>query len=583
MFCVDTLIEEKWPNFSSKHPVARRTLSRFLKYLFHESEFHSFEKRYPHLQGIDFVEEVLAYFDFDYRVFDRELERIPSTGRVVIVSNHPIGSLDGLALLKMVAEVRPDVRIMATQVLGTIKPLRSMLIGVDNISGKTPKQAVKDTRQWLNDEGALIIFPAGEVSRFGPSGIKDGKWNPGFLKFAQATNSPVLPIFVNGRNSIFFYALSVLAKPISTLWLVREMFKQAEQHVDMRIGHLVYPEQYQALDLNPAAKAKQFKRYIYRLAKGKSKLGFEAEYEALAHPENTQLLKKAINACECLGETHDAKKIYLYRYEANSIVMREIGRLRELTFRQVKEGSGKRRDIDHYDSYYDHIVLWDEQELEIVGAYRMVQSAEALKRDVELPKLYTQSLFDFHQGFTPYLSNGLELGRSFVQPKYWGRRSLDYLWYGIGAYLKRYPNIDTMFGPVSISQGLDDRAKDLLVYFYSTFFAETSLGKEEGELAALVSAPQPYIIDAQDKLDWDAEFYALDNYQARFTLLKAKLAELGESVPTLYKQYSELTELGGTRFLSFNIDHDFADCIDGFIVVDVNKIKASKRKRYMGE
>ncbi len=417
------------------------------------------------------------------------------------------------------------------------------------------------------------MFPAGEVSRFGPSGVKDGRWNPGFLKFAQACDAPVLPLYVNGRNSIFFYALSLMAKPLSTLWLVREMFKQADQHVDIRVGHLVYPEQYNRLDVNPKVKAKLFKKYIYRLAKGRSNLGFNPEYEAVAHPENTQRIKKEISACELLGETHDGKKIYLYRYHANSVVLREIGRLRELTFRSVQEGSGKRRDVDRFDHYYDHILLWDDQDLEIVGAYRMVQSAQAMQQEVDLPKLYTQTLFQYQSGFNDYIENGLELGRSFIQPKYWGRRSLDYLWYGIGAYLKRYPDLKYMYGPVSISQGMSDSAKELMVYFYSNFFGDKGL----------VDAPTPYRLEDDAWQYWQEKFSHCTDYNERLTMLKSLMLELGESIPTLYKQYTELTENEGTRFLAFNIDHDFADCIDGFMVVDIDKIKASKRKRYIGE
>lgn len=574
MISVDAVLEEKIPNLSSKHPVVRNSVTNFFKFLFHEREFHQFEEKYPHVEGFDFVEQVLSYFDFDYRVFDRELERIPAAGRVVIVANHPIGSLDGLALLKMVGEIRPDVRVIANDMLYSLEKLRSLLLPVDNMSNKTRKDSIKNIREWLEDDGAVIIFPAGEVSRFGPSGIKDGRWNSGFLRFAQATNSPILPLFVNGRNSIFFYALSLLAKPISTLWLVREMFKQANRHVDVRVGHLVYPEQYQALDLKLDAKARLFKKYVYRLAKGKSLLGFEPEYEAVAHPENPQLLRKEIKQCECLGETQDGKKIYLYNYHTNSVVMREIGRLREMTFRSVKEGSGKRRDIDRYDHYYDHIVLWDDQDMEIVGAYRMVRSAKALAYETEAPKLYTQSLFDFNSAFDVKLEYGLELGRSFVQPKYWGMRSLDYLWYGIGAYLRKYPELQYMFGPVSISQAYSEPAKDLLVYFYSRFF-----GSEQ----AYVTAPNEYRIASAELAKLDAAFDGLDDYKLRFTQLKALMAELGESVPTLFKQYTELCESGGTSFTAFNVDHEFSDCIDGFLLVDIRAIKATKRSRYIGE
>ncbi|CAA0084390.1 Uncharacterised protein [BD1-7 clade bacterium] len=579
MISVDAVLAEKLPHFSRKHPVLNRTLSTILKYFLHEREFQAFEEKYPHLEGFDFVEQVLEYFDFDYRVFDREVARIPDTGRVVIVANHPIGSLDGLALLKMIKDVRPDVKVIANELLYAIEPLRSLLLPVDNMSNKTRKESIKDIRKYLESDGAVIIFPAGEVSRFGPSGIKDGRWDKGFLRFAQATNAPILPLFVNGRNSLFFYALSFLSKPASGIWLVREMFKQANQHVDVRVGHAIYPDQYQNLDLKIDAKVKLFKKYVYKLGKGKHLLGFVPDYETVAHPEDRLLLKREIRQCELLGETSDGKKIYLYNYATNSVVMREIGRLRELTFRAVKEGSGKRRDVDYYDHYYDHIVLWDDTDLEIVGAYRLVQSAKALAHEMpedkkSLSKLYTQTLFDFNPAMDQCLENGLELGRSFIQPRYWGRRSLDYLWYGIGAYLKKYPHIDTMFGPVSISAAYPDAAKDVLVYFYTRFFACES---------ALVSAPNEYQISDKERARLDAAFDGLNDYKARFAKLRELMGELGESVPTLYKQYTELCHEGGTEFSGFNVDHQFSDCIDGFIVVHVDKVKESKRQRYIGD
>ena len=147
--------------------------------------------------------------------------------------------------------------------------------------------------------------------------------------------------------------------------------------------------------------------------------------------------------------------------------MREIGRLREIAFRAVGEGSGNRRDVDPYDRYYEHLILWDVEDLEIVGAYRLGNTSQMLEAE---QALYTQSLFNYTEQMTPYFDNGLELGRSFVQPKYWGKRSLDYLWYGIGAYLKKHPKIRYLFGPVTLSNSMPKAAKDLLVYFYKLHF-----------------------------------------------------------------------------------------------------------------
>lgn len=573
MISIENMLDSRLsPDFSRKHPVLRRTMASFFRFLFHERAFIQFAERYPHLEGFDFVEQVLNHFDFDYRVFDREMERIPSSGRVVLVANHPLGSLDGLALLKMIGTVRRDVRIIANEVLYAIEPLRSLLLPVDNLSSRTRKESVKAIRGWLENDGVVIIFPAGEVSRLSSSGIKDGAWNTGFLRFAQATHSPILPVFVNGRNSVFFYALSLLARPLSTLLLVREMFLQASRHIDVTVGHTIYPEQYERLDLNLEGKARLIRKHVYALGKRKGLIGFTPETEVVAHPENRQLLKREIMQCELLGETRDGKKIYLYHYQSNSVVMREIGRLREVTFRTVKEGTGRRRDTDSYDQYYDHIILWDDSDLEIVGAYRMMQGAAAFRRNEAQP-LYTQTLFDYSASFAPCVKHGLELGRSFVQPRYWGKRSLDYLWYGIGAYLRRYPELKYLFGPVSISQEYPEEAANLLIQFYGSEFPAQS---------PLVSAKNPWQPSSRSAREWEEQYASLPGYAERFTKMKSQLMAMGHNVPTLYKQYTELCEEGGVQFAAFHVDRDFSNCVDGFIVVKIAKICESKRKRYTG-
>jgi putative hemolysin len=576
MICIESVVEQRFPGLIESKPVIGKPLLRFLRFICHESRFQQFEQNYPHLEGFDFIEQVLHYFEFSFRVKDSEWERIPNQGRVVIVANHPIGSLDGLALLKMVGEVRRDVKVVANEILAAIKPLQSLLLPVDSMQGRTGKNQLKSIREHLNNEAAVIIFPAGEVSRMSPQGIRDGRWNTGFIRFAKTTHSPILPLLVDGRNSLFFYSLSLLAKPISTLWLIREMFKQAHNDVNIHVGHLVYPEQYNSLNVNPGVLGKLFKKEVYRLNKKHRPMqGFAAEFEAIAHPENRQLLKKEIRACEQLGQTSDGKIIYLYRYQCNSVVMREIGRLRELTFRAVKEGTGKRRDTDLYDTYYDHIILWDDQELEIAGAYRLVQCHAALQQQIKgntgEPRLYTQTLFNFDPQFQPYLDNGLELGRSFVQPRYWGKRSIDYLWQGIGAYLVKNPDIRYMFGPVSISHDYPEQATSSLVDFYSCYF---------GSKQILATARNPYTVHPERE-GLNQPSFSGENYREDFCRLKFFLATKSVSVPTLYKQYTELCEPDGAQFLAFNIDKDFADCVDGLILVDIEKVKAEKRRRYM--
>lgn len=285
----------------------------------------------------------------------------------------------------------------------------------------------------------------------------------------------------------------------------------------------------------------------------------------IAGAENRTRLEKAILQCEKLGETSDHKAMYLYRYNGRSPILREIGRLRELAFRAVGEGTNKRRDIDQHDKFYYHLILWDKDDKEIVGAYRFGDAKQL--SEGHRNRLYSATLFHYGDAMQPYLEEGLELGRSFVQPKYWGKRSLDYLWFGIGAFLKKYPRYRYLFGPVSLSNDIPDAGKDLIVHFYQHYFNTSQ---------TLATALIPY----QAATNTDTVFSG-DDYKTDFAILKKRLKNMGASVPTLYKQYTETYKTGGVHFLSFSVDPDFNHCIDGLVLADLHQLKEKKRLRYM--
>ncbi|KXF81978.1 GNAT family N-acyltransferase [Enterovibrio coralii] len=568
MFNIDDVIATNYPSLAGK-PWLARPVSSTLQKLLHQDAFHDFREKYPYLKGFEFVEQVLDYFRFSYSTSDRQRERIPNTGRVVIIANHPIGSLDGLALLKMVKEVRPDVKAIANNLLMQIEPLHSCLLPVNNMSGKTPKENLRKIDEWLQNEGALIIFPAGEVSRFGPTGVKDTAWHSGFLRMASKAKAPILPIHVDGRNSAVFYGASMVYKPLSTLLLVNEMFAQENNNIALTIGESIpYSSYNTSANLPIKTRVKLFKRHLYNLASGKS--GVFPTESAIASPEPRLALKEELENSEHLGTTPDGKTIYLYRYRDESHVMREIGRLREVAFRAVGEGTGQRRDIDKYDQHYFHLVLWDPNALDIVGAYRFCDT-QAVIAQHGIDAVYTNTLFNYDKEMNTVLNQGLELGRSFVQPKYWGKRSLDYLWLGIGAFLAKHPHYRYLFGPVTISNAMPQAAKELLIFFYSTYFGST---------ASYATSKRPFNLDSQKQHELLSQFCG-DDYQQDLKTLKMLLDNLGTAIPTLYKQYSELCEPGGVQFLDFGVDPDFADCIDGLVMVDMTKLKEKKRQRYI--
>jgi putative hemolysin len=567
MFTAQEIIKQRYPNLANK-PILSGSLKLVLKNLLHEKEMLEFSEIYPNAKGIDFVEKVLEYFSISYSVRDNEKERIPSAGRLVIISNHPIGSLDALALIKLLSEVRDDVKVVANEMLMALKPLHDLLLPVNNMQGGTPKANLNNIYQHLREEGAVLIFPAGEVSRLRPQGVRDTKWHSGFLTIAKSTKAPILPLFVDAKNSPLFYGVSMLYKPLATTLLVKEMFKQKRKHLPIRIGELVPVESYLNSKLSKRHLVKLFKKHLYYIAYGKG--GVFQTQAAIALPEDRQTLSKCIKKkCELLGETSDGKLIYLYQHDTSSSVMREIGRLREIAFRAVGEGTNKRRDIDKYDNDYYHLILWDKEDLEIAGAYRF-GDAKHLVQSKGVSGLYSSTLFTYSEIMTPYFEQGLELGRSFVQPKYWGKRSLDYLWYGIGAFLKKHPEYRYLFGPVSLSNAYPKPAKDLLIQFYSAHFGQSS--KSRAKAAAKV----PYLLPIKSISPFKGEDYKQD-----FTHLKHLLANMGLAVPTLYKQYSETYDEGGVEFVDFSIDAEFGDCIDALVIGDISMMKQKKRSRYL--
>jgi putative hemolysin len=571
MLNIEQAVQQKFPRFQHTRPWIKKPTLGFLRKITHEQEVNLFLEQHQDLHGFDFIDQVLDYFNFSYSISHRDRSNIPATGRVVIVANHPLGALDGLSLLKLVGEVRRDVRIVANDMLMNCQALESLFLPVDNLSKSTRKSSISRIVDSLNNDEAVIVFPAGEVSRFRPNGIRDGKWNSGFLNFAKKTNAPILPIYVGARNSSLFYSASMVYKPLSGMMLAHEMFNKTSKNITMRVGEAIPYQQIHDLPLVKAEKAKLLRRHLYRMAKGKKPL-FKTE-QTIAHPQERRIIKRELQKAELLGETADNKKIYLFDYQPDSAVMHEIGRLRELTFRQVGEGTGKKRDLDRYDRDYRHLILWDEQELEIAGAYR-IGEVSRIQSQLGSRGIYSEELFDYDRiKMQRYFTQGIELGRSFVSPRYWGRRSLDYLWYGIGAYLKRYPDIRYLFGPVSLTNSYPDFAKALIVSYYRHYF---------GDPDSLAEARVPYLLDdgIQQRV-W--ETLGGDDADEDFTLMREQLMHMNVTVPTLYKQYADICERGGARFLDFNVDADFGHCIDGLVMIDLQQLKAAKRKRYLGD
>lgn len=565
---VERYFTHNYPSFERLPSLARIGIISFFKKLFHEDEINDVLAKNRHLDAFDFIEFVLEYFNIDITISKNQLTRIPSYGRVVIIANHPLGALDSLALLNVIKDVRKDIKIVASNFLSEFKNLDEILIPIENIKGKMHRSSVESIYEALKNEKVVVIFPSGEVSRARPNGIKDTKWKKGFLKIAQNTKSPILPIYIDAKNSKTFYLLSMINKSLATATIPHEMFKYYNKDIAFTIGKSISFENYYIPSIAISDRVKLLRKHFYKIAK-KEKGIFQTNND-IALAQNRQELKKELQNAKEIGETIDGKKVYLYANAQENVLIKEIGRLREISFRQVKEGSQKNRDIDDFDYCYEHIILWDDKDLEIVGSYRIVKASEMVDA-FGIDGLYTSTLFEHKDEFDKYIPNSIELGRSFIQPKYWNSRALDYLWQGIGSYIKINPDIRYMFGCVTISNSYSDDAIALLVFFYMNYF---------GSKAKSVEHRESYVISESNKKKFNDLFFKYD-YAKDLLILKHELKLMGYSIPTLYKLYSELCDDGGVEFMDFGRDREFENCVDGFLVVDTHKLKPQKKKRYL--
>ena len=566
MIELEQRLQQRFPQwFRGRRAVIARPLVRGLGRWSRLDVIDAFLAANRGLRGFDFVAAALQFLGARYQVDPVALARIPAQGRVLVVANHPSGALDALALLDAVGTVRRDVRIVANDVLSALDNIGELLLPVRILGGRPSADSLRAIDAALARDECVIVFPAGEVSRLGPRGVRDTRWRRGFLRFARGCDAPVMPVRIQARNSALFYGASALFKPAGTALLVREMFARRARRIVLRIGQ---PRRIPA-DADGAALLRDIRRELYALGTRREQAAApgDAGPEPVAAEVDPALVRAGIAGLRSLGETSDGKQIRVGALAADAPLLREIGRLRELTFRAVGEGTGRSLDLDPWDSWYEHIVLWDAGAARIAGAYRIARGAPVLAAH-GIRGLYTASLFDYADDAIARIAQGMELGRSFVAPDYWGSRSIDYLWQGIGAYLRAHPKVRYLFGAVSISAALPPAAREQIAAHYAHYF-----GGDAGE----VVSKRPFAYRAAQPRD------AVVDAETAFRVLKANLDALGAQVPMLYKQYTELCEPGGARFLAFGVDPDFSDAVDGLIEVDIQRMRPKKRQRYLGE
>jgi putative hemolysin len=541
--------------------------------------------------GQAFVDATLQAFRFSYRVSEEDLARIPESGPVVVVSNHPFGGLEGLILAGLLSTRRPDVKIMANFLLQRIPELAEFFIFVDPFgTGDATKQNIgplKESLGHLRQGGILGVFPAGEVSHLQFKNrrpvVSDPAWSASVARIVRKTGATVVPVFFDGTNSRLFQLLGLVHPRLRTALLPREFLNKADRPIEARIGAPIPFSRLEQLCEGEDDADELIIRYMrmrsYLLAarggkhRPRPKLfspKAPARQEALIAAADPQLLADEIAALppECRMFTSGEFSVICAEAEQIPLGLREIGRLRELTFRRVGEGSGKACDLDAFDRYYLHLFIWNEKSQEMVGAYRIGRTDEILSR-MGQRGLYTDTLFVLKERFLRHISPALEMGRSFVRPEYQkSYSSLLLLWKGLARFVAQNPKYKILFGPVSITNEYKTASRQLIARYF----------KEQNalpELARLVRPRTP--LKEQHWLKNAARTLVTDLDDLAELLADIETDQKG--LPVLLRQYLKL----GGKLLAFNVDHEFADALDGLIVVDLVRTDRKQLERYMGK
>jgi putative hemolysin len=532
----------------------------------------------------DPVANFLALLGITWHVEPAELDLIPRSGPLLMVANHPFGMLDGALLAHLIPRIRPDTRILANSVLALIPELRDRCIFIDPFGRRETIEenagALRACLSWLRKGGVLVTFPAGEVTHLNlkQRTLADPPWNPQVVRLAQLAGADAVPIFFKGVNSIAFQLSGMVHPGLRTAQLPRELLNKRGRCVVARIGRPVSHAVLQSFgDAGSAVEYLRCRTYLLDVpgnARGDSfhfdlHLPFRKPARVETVPGNGVAAQiAALSAERKLCESGDLA-VYVASEEEMPNVVREIGRLREVAFRQAGEGTGRAFDLDRFDHYYLHLVLWNQKREEVVGAYRLGPTPDILPRH-GIRGLYTSTLFRFQKDLFARLGPAIELGRSFIRPEYQKQYApLLLLWKGIGRYIASRPECAALFGGVSISSDYHPVSRHLLVKFLEAHRA--------GPLADLASPRHPY--RPADLLRRTGLVERVPEDLDELSALIADMESDGKGVPILVKQYMKL----GGRLLGFNVDRAFANVLDALILVDLRGAPRPLLERCLGK
>jgi putative hemolysin len=487
--------------------------------------------------------------------------RIPGSGAAVVVANHPFGMLEGLLLAHLLQSVRQDVRIVANPTLGALPELGPLLLAQD------PRGVL----EWLERGGLVAMFPAEDVSRLNwrEQAVADPPWHPTAARLARLAGCPVVPVYFAGRNSAAFQLGGFIHPRLRTASLARELDTQHGARAVVRIGTPVPASKLAGFETDAhAIEYLRYRTYLLSLRGSRTEPAQRADARPLARPAPGDALRREV---ESLSIRRRTGEFDLYIATAPEIpnTLREIGRLRELTFRQAGEGTGKAADLDQFDAHYRHLFVWNREKGEVAGAYRLAASPDILPQHG--PRgFYTRTLFDYDTRLFDAMGPAIELGRSFVRPEYQRQFApLLLLWQGIVAYAGSRPDCATLFGAVSISNDYSQASRELLANFLESL--------RDPRLAPLVKPRRPF--RPRPGAGWHLR--AAERFLRELEQLDDPVADLesdGKRVPVLVRQYLRL----GGRTLAVNVDPAFGWALDALIVVDLRNVPRATLSRYMG-
>jgi putative hemolysin len=539
------------------------------------NKLNKFYSSVYHQDALVLINSALDELDISYEIQPDQYQNIPETGPCIIVSNHPYGGIDALMLMKLLFARRPDFKVMANFLLQRIEPFRDYLLPVNPFETKKNVRSslagIKETITYLNEGHCILIFPAGEVSSFqtGSNQIMDKEWQLSAIKLIKKASVPIIPVYCQGTNSVWFHLLGKIHPILRTAKLPSEFLKTKNKSIRIVIGKPIsVKDQLAFTDME------KFGRYLrartYTLSSDIQVKPFFAKFrkKRLKKPvpveegiSNTSLVNE-IERLRISTELFSLKNYSVFFIPASDggIIIRELGRLREITFRAAGEGTNRATDIDEYDLYFYHLVVWDNSAQKIVGAYRIGKGDEIISM-FGLKGFYINSLFKISLSFTKYLEKSLELGRSFIVEDYQKKPlSLFLLWKGLITVLVRNSDYRYLIGPVSISNDFSMFSKALMVEFISRKYADPELNHYIRPRNKFVI--KPFLKKLTGTL--------IENSDDGIHKIEKLITSIdnGKRIPVLFKRYIELN----ARILEFNTDPDFNNCLDGLMLLDVTKI-----------